>query len=223
MVQDIVVGTLTTLSAIVSPFGPSSENANVAYRYNLKATPQIEKFCSRKAGNLEMPKNGLVLRAEKAADAYFTLSVAPPSCLNTDADEAEKGEGLKINLPMELVDSEILDRLQEGYSYVTVGLPSYRDPGQKVRTKITKIKTEKNMHQIRIEWIPESLSKPEHSPILIWMGRTPGAFAGVQGYSAHSGLQWRRIRMNYISPKIGSIQIEGELTEVSKAQTSENL
>lgn len=220
MVKDVFVGTLATLSTIMSPLGPSGPAEFMAYTYDLKPSQEFQRSCALppdskhlKAITIAATKNELNLRLEKGSETYFTVTLQANLCT---ANGAPQDTTVRLNLPVEILDEEFLNRLIVDQSYVVPGLPSALQPNRKTRVALKKLRIEADLQPLRVEWIPENGILPDSAPVTIWIGRSKKAFSDVRGYTA-GALPWRRIQFDYKHPLLTrTIPIDAKLIRMAK-------
>ena len=212
MIQNLMIGTLATVSTMLSPLAHHSQEKD-SFRLELDSAPtQVSCVARNRASTTG---NSINLQVDRATDAYFTAhfkgsvcaakaALRAPGSTDTAAhpDAAQKQIGtlqpveVSMNLPTALLDETFLEHLAPGLGYVVPAIPSMKNPGTNVRVKITKLKPESSSNTaltpILIEWLPSPATGDiEHSPLTVWLNK-----------SANSEFGWQRVHLSdlYASP-----------------------
>lgn len=216
MVQEIVVGTLSALSTLVSPLGPASLAERQSYHFSLAAQEGLRENCTLAAGNHpRQARSELDVRFENLTPTHFTAVLSLELCTGTSRYRTATE---RMNLPIQLLDEDFLLGLPLKAPYVISGIPARAEPGQKHRLKITRLRSVGDLNPVRLEWIPEKGQEPAHSPLTIWIAREQSSFTGVSGFSAKT-LKWRRLELTYGSPLLQHpLAMVGELSRIEQEQ-----
>lgn len=216
MVQDIVVGTLSTLNTLVSPLAPATLADSQTYHFEIEANPLVQAQC-HVPGKLPKlnRKSEVDVRFESGSETHFTAVFKIRLCTTENGYQTAIE---KVNLPIELLDEKFLLKLPAQASYVVSGIPSEKTPGSKNRLKITRLPSAGDLNPIRVEWIPDHGFETHYRPLTVWISKNPGSFASIRGYDAKS-LRWRRLEFAYKNPLLRRpFAMTGELSRIEKEQ-----
>lgn len=230
MIQNVLLGTLSTLNTLISPLGPGSPNDQLNYTFFVKPNPGIEKLCHQGPSSPQVgqPQPQLSMQIERFEGSHLSAKLRTSLCqngTNTKTSLVDEYE-VQIHLPLQILDSDLINRLPLNQGYVISGIPSVDDPNRKVRVKLTKLTPsidrsngEKQRGQpVKVEWIPDSAIDQETPPITIWIATSELEFKNVKGYRS-SSVPWIRIATSLL-PKIktGPIangEFQGEFRKIS--------
>jgi hypothetical protein len=214
MVQNLMIGTLATVSTMLSPLAHHSDRQDT-FRLELdSAQTQVTCVSHNRASTTG---NYIGLEVDRATDAYFTAHFKGSVCAATDTGRAAASVGstpslvggvakkpvgklqpveVSMNLPALLLDESFLEHLTPGLGYVVPSIPSLKIPGTNTRVKITRLKPESSsetaLTPILVEWLPSAgTGDVEHPPLTVWLNK-----------SANSEMGWQRVHLSdlYNSP-----------------------
>jgi len=159
MMNEIVIGALSTLTTFMAPLAGTLDPNHAAYKLNAIETPSEGRCPSAR-------QTDLILRIEQSPAIYFTLTVEGHICTLTHGVELV---GFSFNLPADLLDDAFIAKLPTNAAYVVSSMPSTKNGTGKSRLKITKLAPVDNLVPIRVEWLASEDGKIEHPPMTVWL------------------------------------------------------
>ncbi len=181
MLNRLVVGTLTTLSTMMSPLGGGPEDAK-SLTFKLEAPLEQRLTCPL------LEHQPLILKVQPVPDSRIRFQISGRVCA-----EGKKPEAVLtgFSLPMALLEHKFIEDLPLGIPYVVseaaFGIAS--ETGQN-RLKLTKREPAPGLVALLIEWVPGTATeRPRHEPVTFWLRKLPAE------NEARKSLVWERIEM----------------------------
>ncbi len=196
MLSRIVVGTLSTINTIMTPFAGSPETGGLVYQ--LEPTREARIHCPT------LKSDALSLKIDPTPDSRVQMRVAGRLCFEPGKT---KLVSLDLTLPADLLEDQFLEGLPVNAPYIvsdsTFGIVT---KSGKNRLKLTKRAEVEGLTPLMIEWVPPTEhDKPLHEPMVIWFRRAAGRTAG---------LSWERIEFRELDTAMGkSFGLNGGDTE----------
>ncbi len=190
MYQKFVIGTLTTVNAMIGPIGPAPDPYQSLYRLDVGGHGACAAVQSK--------PGLLVMKIEKVADTYFKLLINGQAC---STGPASQPIAMSYNLPSELLDAEFIDGLPTGASYVVHGLPSNEGERKKTSLKFVKREAVGDAVPVEIEWLPSADGRTEKKPVTIW----------VRKALRSGGLLWTKLHLTDLNTLVASLLHRDEL------------
>jgi hypothetical protein len=221
MVQNVLLGTLTTINLLVSPLSPGTLASHSTYRFDIRPHMLLSENCGQPKGTKRsqnrLEQNQLQLSIESFSGQIFTLGINADICTSS---YGTRHDSFKLNLPIELLDQDFIENLRPNNGYVLTGIPSVQNTNKHVRLKITRllnINITENLMALRVEWIPDRNNAVENQPLTIWV-ESPQGHATPTTDTLHarpSQLIWKRFEFTHRFPALApTYTLNGELKTI---------
>ena len=196
MLSKLMIGTLTTLNAMMSPL------ARHGGPYSSMQTFDIPGKCPRAAIEVTCPRpelrGGWTMTVQRIGKSYINARLRERPC---KCDGPVEVNEISFNIPTQTVDIDLIEKLPLGHGYVVYGVPLTEQVEKRVPIKISRLPAEGSLIPITVEWIVEGEAKQE--PVKIW----------IASDDSESTFPWRRISMVEPDPQKGTkVEVRGELS-----------
>jgi hypothetical protein len=195
-----MVGTLSTLSTLMTPFGGNDASGVPVFKLAINGATLHERCVGIKQSTLG-------LKVEPKNQSYVTAQVQGHLCSTTGGLKAIQ---FSIALPSDLTDQDFLEHLPANSCYVISGLPSpdntSPEPLLHTRVKITRGTTEGSLTPITIEWLPDEAGLIQHPPMTVWISKS----------HLNSQLPWQKVKFAELGNLISQpLDVAGEIKPTS--------
>lgn len=208
MLNGIVVGTLATVSQVLTPFGGLGEP--VEHVYKIEAKECQKGFLKVSSGEKISKVHFLSLNLKKCRMENPKFDTAADFAKNLSLDLEKKhkkipeisNQDLNYIIPDDALDESFLEKLPVHASYVSTHMLSVKNFPVKVQIKITKEPSINDMLVIKLDWLPQNASQQSlPNPIKVWL---------KQGQTSKSEFKWSKLETSEFGNSL-EIDISSEI------------
>ena len=185
MVPRFVVTSLAAINTLLSPL--AKEHGDPTYQFAVNSTAEIFEQCQTNLNSVEL--SSWTVRIGQMQNDMFTAFFRGRICLSRGGMEKVL---MPVNLPGELHDLELLQKIPPGQAFVSKAIVSMVDTNVREKIKLTRLENPGPELRYRLEWLAPGARAPSYPPLEIWLADTTESLAHIDGFP-QEGLRWKEI------------------------------